>query len=59
MAPGPGRPTALAVANRRVGPRGGWLTGPGVDIEVFPLDEYAQRAEPQDYTRAVFGNLGR
>ena len=47
-------PTAATAANRaneHVGPLGGWRTD--VDLEVFPRAEYAERGEPEDYTRSV------
>ena len=47
----PAAAAAAKRANERVGPLGGWRTD--VDLEVFPRAEYAERGEPQDYTRSV------
>ena len=35
--------TAAAIANRRIGPIGGWLLSPDVDLDVFLRDEYPER----------------
>ena len=51
----PGARAAVAIANRRLARMGGWRVGPDVVLEVFPREEYPERAEPRDYTRSVIG----
>ena len=49
----PSAAAAVAIAARRLGPMGGWKTGPGTDEEVFAAAEYREHARPGDYTRSV------
>ena len=51
QAPSPA--AAVAIAAQRLGPMGGWKTGPDVDEEVFAAAEYRHHARPGDYTRSV------
>ena len=46
-------PSAAGAAEapaRRLGPMGGWKTGPDVDEEVFPAEAYHDHATPGDST---------
>ena len=49
----PSAAAAVEIAARRLGPMGGWRTGPDVDEEVFAAGEYRHHAQPGDYTRSV------
>lgn len=40
---------AVAVANRRVGLMDGWMTGPDVELELFPPSESPERADPHHH----------
>ena len=42
---------AAAFAADRLGLLGGWRTD--VELEIFPAEQYRERAGPRDYTRAV------
>ena len=44
---------ALDIAAQCLGGMGGWRTGPGVEQEIFPAEEYRKHARPGDYTRSV------
>ena len=49
----PDAPAAVTIANRFVGPMGGWRVGPDVELEVFPRADYPDHADPGDFTRMV------
>ena len=49
----PSAEVAVKFVTERVGPMGGWRTGPGVEQEVLPRAKYSEHAMPGDYTRSV------
>ena len=43
----------LDIAAQGLGGMGEWGTGPGVEQEIFPAEEYRKHARCGDYTRSV------